>query len=203
MRLLILFLLLPLISFSQRIDTVINNGYYTSYFNYTLKQPVFVVYKLYRGGGDCSRKGMRFKSGGARYSATPKDYYKSGYDEGHLVNFEDYASDCIKGESTFRFYNCIPQTPNLNRGIWKRYEYMIRSISQNEHLMIICGGHSYTRKIGSIYVPDYCWKLVYSLDKHVVVYALFFTNDNDAKLTIETISTLEKKLGYDIRKLLK
>ena len=204
MKLFLFFLLLfPAFLFAQRIDTVIDNGIYKSYYNYSLREPVFVVYPLYKGGGPCSRRGMYFKPGGVRYPASFHDYYKTGYDMGHLANFEDFASDCNNGESTFRFYNCLPQTPNLNRGIWKRYEYMIRSISQNEHLLVICGGYSYTKRIGLIAVPDYCWKVVYSLDKHVIVYCLMFTNDNDAKMTQETVSTLENKLGYSIRGFLK
>jgi hypothetical protein len=57
--------LLTLISlnvFSQKIDTVLNNGVYKSFVNYELKQPVYVVYKLYKGGGSCSRAGFAFKN---------------------------------------------------------------------------------------------------------------------------------------------
>lgn len=202
---LIFLLLLPLFSFGQKIDTVINNGYYTSYYSYTLKQPHFVVYKLYKGGGDCSRKGMVFKTGGVKNSATIQDYYKTGYDQGHLVNFEDYAYNCAKAEATFRYYNVIPQTRNLNRGVWKMYEHIIRQVSQSDSLLIITGGTNYRTRIGSgVYVPEYCWKVVYSLSKKVVVYALFFKNDQtNAWVTDETITTLEQKVGYNIRKYLK
>lgn len=203
--LLILFLLFPLLSIGQRIDTIINNGHYTSYYNYGLKQPHFVVYKLYKGGGNCSRKGLVFKTGGVKNSATIQDYYKSGYDQGHLVSYEDYAFDCIKAEATFRYYNVIPQRSNLNRGVWKMYEHIIRQVSQNDSLLIITGGSDYQSKIGSgVYVPNYCWKVVYSLSKKVVIYALFFKNDQtNAWVTDETITTLEQKVGYNIRKYLK
>jgi DNA/RNA endonuclease G (NUC1) len=204
MKYLLIFLfLIPLTIFGQRIDTIINNGHYTSYYSYTLKQPHYVIYKLYKGGGNCDRRGMTFKSGGVKFSPTFKDYSKSGYDQGHLVSFEDYAYDCIKAESTFRYYNAVPQTPDLNRGVWKMYEHIIRQVSQNDSLLIITGGSDYRKKIGSVYVPEYCWKVVYSLSKKVVIYALFFKNDqNDAWVTDETITTLEQKIGYNIRKYL-
>ena len=66
------------------------------------KKHIF-VYKLYKGGGECSRKGLVFKTGGVRNSATAQDYYKSGYDQGHLVNFEDYAYDCVKSINFSQF----------------------------------------------------------------------------------------------------
>lgn len=58
----LLFLLL-LISASvnaqiEKVDTVINEKCYTSYYSYKIKAPAYVVYKLYKGGGNVSRKGM-------------------------------------------------------------------------------------------------------------------------------------------------
>jgi hypothetical protein len=36
-------------------DTVITTLAYKSYFSYEYKAPVMVSYKLFKGGGDCSR----------------------------------------------------------------------------------------------------------------------------------------------------
>jgi endonuclease G len=91
---------------------------------------MYVKYKLYRGGGDCDRKQFHFTNENVHDVAKQSDYVHSGYDQGHLCNAEDFANDCRKEELTFRFYNCIPQTPNLNRGIWKGYEQKIRKLSQ-------------------------------------------------------------------------
>ena len=41
---------------AQRIDTIINKPAYHSYFSFAVKSPLYVVYYLYKGGGDCSRK---------------------------------------------------------------------------------------------------------------------------------------------------
>ena len=109
--------------YSQSIDTTIQTKVFTSYFNYHLKEPVFVSYDLYKGGGDCSRSGDVFhNSCKALKTATSKDYNHSGYDEGHMCNAEDEAYDCDRQKGTFEFFNALPQTPNLNRGIWKHYE---------------------------------------------------------------------------------
>src|SRR5579872_4199445 len=43
-------------------DTVITNDVYTSYFSYKYHNPLYVQYKLYKGGGKCDREkeGFRF-----------------------------------------------------------------------------------------------------------------------------------------------
>ena len=185
---------------AQEIDTVIRNDVYTSYYSYQLHEPLYVVYKLYNGGGDCSRKAFHFKTGGLDYSATPKDYKASGFDEGHLADAKDFAYDCEKEEETFRFYNCVPQTPKLNRGIWKHFETVIRKESLNDSLLIICGSIFSDKVIGpdNIAVPDYCWKIVQSLTTHQITYCLIFPNDDSDSYNDINIADLEKLLPYHL-----
>jgi endonuclease G len=185
---------------AQEIDTVIRTGVYTSYYNYRLHEPLYVTYKLYNGGGDCSRKAFHFKTGGLDYSATPKDYKASGFDEGHLADAKDFAYDCEKEEETFRFYNCVPQTPKLNRGIWKHFETQIRKESQGDSLIILCGSIFSDKVIGpdNIAVPDYCWKIVESLTTHQITYCLIFPNDDSDSYTYIDIADLEKLLPYHL-----
>lgn len=175
---LILLTLLAISAAGQQFDTVINTGVYTSYFNYHLREPLFVSYNLYQGGGDCSRKGMHFITNGLDSSATASDYAHAGYDEGHLCNAEDEAGDCAREVVTFRFYNCLPQTARLNRGIWKTWETKIREESQTDSLLIICGGIGWSRKIGRAFVPDSCFKVTVSLTSGLITHALIFANDN-------------------------
>ena len=166
----LLFLLL-LISASvsaqiEKVDTIINEKCYTSCYSYKIKAPAYVVYKLYKGGGNVSRKGMTFKSKLPHFS-----YQKSGYDIGHMCNAEDFASNKELEESTFRYYNALPQTPNLNRGIWKALETKVRKDSQTDSLLIICGGIEFNNLI-----PTKCFKVVYSLSTGKVLYSIVFTN---------------------------
>jgi DNA/RNA endonuclease G (NUC1) len=138
-----------------------------------------VSYVLYRGGGDCDRSGFSFKSNNLKITAKSSDYSHSGYDKGHLVNAEDFAYDCELEEITFNYYNCLPQTPELNRGIWKKNETEIREISQTDTLLIICGGFFSKKTIGdSLFVPDSCFKIVYSFEKKKIIMCYSFTNTN-------------------------
>jgi len=162
------------------VDTIIHEPNYISYYNYNLHEPLIVTYPLYHGGGRCDRSGDKFVTNGLPYSATAADYSNSGYDEGHLADSKDFAFDCLKQQLTFRFYNCVPQTPKLNRGIWKHFETIIRKESQTDSLFIVCGSFFGSKTIGiqHISVPDKCWKIVYSMDKKKVIYSLIFPNDD-------------------------
>lgn len=186
---------------SQTVDTVIKNDVYTSYFSYHLHEPVYVMYKLYRGGGDCSRTGMQFTTDGLDSSATAADYAASGYDEGHLVNAEDEAGDCDRERLTFHFYNCLPQTPRLNRGIWKHWETLIRKESQRDSLLIICGGYGWSKKIGHAYVPTECFKVVISLTTHNITHCQFYPNDNSDTVQDVPPTDIFQKIHLDPTKL--
>ncbi len=167
-------------------QSIVNKGIYTVNFSNALREPLWVSYKLYRGGGECSRAGFRFKNDiDSLKTAADKDYARSGYDKGHLANAEDFANDCIKDELTFRYYNCLPQTPNLNRGIWKTNEEQVRDWSQSDSLLVVCGGSFSKKKIGRIAVPDYCWKVVQSLSTKKILFCGWFSNTTAA--TVEEV----------------
>ena len=56
MRKLILYVLLLAVNFIySQVDTVVKTDIYKSYISYTYKNPLYVKYVLYHGGGDCSR----------------------------------------------------------------------------------------------------------------------------------------------------
>lgn len=191
------------------VDTIIKQKKYTSYFSYTLKTPLYVSYLLYKGGGECDRTGYRFQTGGVKNSQDAYDYKGSGYDEGHLANAEDFSYNCIYDEQTFRFYNCLPQTPNLNRGCWKSDETKIRSQSQTDSLFIVCGGLPSTKKLehGAV-VPDKFWKVVYSKHKKNFTLCRIYTNTDNATATDisinELITELKKVYGnhFDLLKII-
>ena len=183
---------------AQTVDTVIKKDIYESYFNYKLREPLYVKYELFKGGGNCSRSGMAFETGGLKYSATAADYAKNGFDEGHLANAEDFASDCDKEKETFFYFNCVPQTARLNRGIWKTWETKIRKESQTDKLVIICGSIFQGKTIGKdkIGVPAYCWKVV--LKNGTVTHCLYFPNDQSDQVQEITVKQLKEKIPYKI-----
>lgn len=174
---------------------IVDKGIYKANFSNEYRESNYVSYFLYKGGGDCPRTNLRFKNDDPRLlCATDADYKGSQYDKGHLANAEDFAFDCEKDELTFRYYNCLPQTVNLNRGVWKKMETQIRKWSQSEKLYIICGGFFGNKKIGNITVPSYCWKVVQSVSTKQVLFCGWFGNTTPATLEEITTSELEKRL---------
>lgn len=199
--LLILIFTCYLQSYAQIVDTVINTGVYKSYFSYSIREPLYVTYTLYKGGGNCDRakEGFRFKSCGIK-TATDADYSGSGYDKGHLANAEDFAYDCDKDELTFCYYNCLPQTVKLNRGIWKTWEEKVRTLSQSKPLFIVAGAIYGNKTIGpdKIGVPDYCYKIVLDSKTKNILYCLLFRNDDSKTVKEVSLSALKKMLSYSL-----
>lgn len=171
-------------------NEVINKGIYKSYYSREIQGPSFVIYKLYKGGGNCSRKDDRFKS---QQGLPHFNYKKSGYDIGHLANAEDFAYDSYKEKLTFNYINAIPQTPHLNRGTWKHWEDIVRKESQSDSLLIMCGGSEYNNKN----IPQHCFKLVYSLTTGKLLNHLFFNNDNVENDTIPMNTSFIKEYDYN------
>jgi len=194
-----LFIFIVCISAAVCSQIVVDKGIYKANFSNTLREPRYVSYYLYRGGGDCERSGFKFKNDDARLvCAVDSDYYGKNYDKGHLANAEDFASDCTKDELTFRYYNCLPQTANLNRGVWKKNETLVRKWSQTDSLYIICGGYFGNKKIGNIAVPSYCWKVVQSVKSKKVLFCGWFSNSTKATVVEITVAKLQKKLKSKI-----
>jgi endonuclease G len=101
---------------------------------------------------------------------------------------------------TFRYYNCIPQTPNLNRGTWKKWETTIREESKTDSLLVICGGAwKNTNTLNGVRIPSHCWKVVYSLNKNTTLHVLLFSNNKDNNICeVITLQKLEEFLGYKV-----
>lgn len=80
--------------------------------------------------------------GGALPSAS--DYEGSGYDKGHMAPAADFKSSQIAMNSTFRFGNAIPQTPQSNRGVWKQLEDATREVAIRRGEIYVITGPIYT-----------------------------------------------------------
>lgn len=184
--------------FAQQVDKVIKTSIYKSYYSYQIKNPLYVTYTLSKGGGDCDRDAFRFTECGV-LTANDDDYKGTGYDKGHLANAEDFAYNCTLDKETFCYYNCLPQTVRLNRGIWKQWEAKIRELSQQKPIFIIAGG-SYSDKLlkpgHAVVVPDYCYKIVVDPPTGKILYCLWFPNDNSSKVEQLTLADLKSRLSY-------
>lgn len=191
--LLLFLLLLPAFAAKppRRIETH-HTSIYRLWYDADSRVPVLVAYKLYKGGGDCSRAAMRFRTEPG--SASSKDYNNSGFDEGHLANAEDFAYDCEKEREAFTYYNCVPQAPKLNRGVWSRYESITRSMSKNDSVLIVCGPilSSRHKTMGRVNVPVGYFKYAQSLTTCKIYWCATFTNEDVTKIKFSTPGKLQR-----------
>ncbi len=197
---LFLFLMVSLPLFSQyKADTTITNEAYTAYVNKELGEPLYVKYKLYKGGGDCKRASNWVND--TKLKLVNEEQYKgTQYDKGHLANAEDFAYNCHLDSLTFRDYNRIPQTRKLNRGIWKATEIDIRELSQKDSLMIYCGGFwdSSSKVINGMKIPVSCFKVVYSLSQKKIIYCYIFLNTDTPVRYDSDLKNVEAMIGYSL-----
>ncbi|CAI8313055.1 MAG: Nuclease [Polaribacter sp. SA4-10] len=117
--------LLPLKNSNQ----VIEHKYYTLSYSEKDEQAEWVAYKL---TNDNSNKKIKRKS---YFRIDPKvesgsselmDYYKSGYDRGHLAPAGSMRINDVSMNESFYMSNMSPQKPKFNRGVWKRLENKVR-----------------------------------------------------------------------------
>lgn len=146
---------------------------------------------------------------------THQDYTNSGYDRGHMVRSEERTRTPEDNKSTFLLSNILPQTPDLNQGVWLDFEYFCEELckNHNKELYIYAGGifHSERKIKNKISIPDSCFKIVIMLNQgekfsdingKTKVYSVVMPNimgirkDKWAKYKT-TIKRIEESTGYD------
>lgn len=137
------------------------------------------------------------------FRAELKDYAKSGYDTGHMVNAADQAYSKETENQSFILTNMSPQTPGLNRGSWKLLETYVRAISlETDHKFLIYVGPIYSNKsktIGpdKVVVPESFYKIIIDLNNSNQ-FAFIMTQTakgNDLTQFQVTIDDVEKATG--------
>lgn len=97
--------------------------------------------------------------------ANDGDYYKSGFDRGHMVPSRNYTESAQLMEETFLYSNVVPQNPGNNRGIWKRFENYARTQSDIQGTLFIISGTILSINYslvgpGKVCVPDMLYKII-------------------------------------------
>ena len=106
----------------------LNRGEFIIGWSDSLRHPVWCAYHIKKEARHPAERRPPFAKDPSVPSApAPGDYTKSGYDRGHMA--PNYAIVTRYGEDsqklTFRMSNIAPQTPELNRGVWRDVEHRI------------------------------------------------------------------------------
>ncbi|MCX6155884.1 MAG: DNA/RNA non-specific endonuclease [Candidatus Kapabacteria bacterium] len=163
---------------------------------------------------DCFSRDSALSAG--LYRVADNDYSGSGYDRGHICPSADRTSSKEDNRLTFKMTNMYPQTPDLNQGVWEKFEEFERSLclDSNKEVYIISGGifHTGYRIInGKIAVPDSCFKIIVGLPKgkrladittSASVYCVLMPNiagvrKEDWHNYLTTVRRIEQSTGYN------
>ena len=111
--------------------TVLDRGEFAVGWSPSLRRPVWCAYHVTPQALYESGKRPNFaKDRDAANSPAPSAYERSGYDRGHMAPNHAiesrYGADAQK--KTFLMSNIAPQSPALNRGVWRNVEHRIADL---------------------------------------------------------------------------
>ena len=124
-------------------DKIINHDYYSLSYNEEAEQAEWVSYKLTTSSfsqniertNDFREDPMVIEG-----SANLGDYYKSGYDRGHLAPAGSMKKSELSMSESFMMSNMSPQLAGFNRGVWKRLEGKVRFwVENNDSILVVTG----------------------------------------------------------------
>ena len=130
-----------------------------------------------------------------------EDYRRSGYDRGHMTPSGDMP-DWQAQQQSFSLANMVPQTSQLNRGIWERIETAVRDLAAREGELYVVTGPAFQgqqlQSIGpnGVLVPSATWKAVYDPQSGGTG-AYVCTNTTSPRCGIVSVATLTNMVGID------
>jgi endonuclease G len=148
-------------------DTVrVRHANYQSVFSRSLRYPILVEWSTTRSELQCSIAAKRTD----KFLPDPKlqndsdihaDYFRSGFDRGHLAPAGDSRCNQRDMDESFYYTNMAPQYPGLNRGQWKALEDWTRMLAvENDSVHVRAGCVGNMRRINRVAVPTHCWKVI-------------------------------------------
>jgi endonuclease G len=196
------------ISYSQ--DTIrVKHTNYTTVFSKSKKYPVVVEWWVTKDMVSCPsplKRKDNFKPDPKLFEYTDllKDYVGSGFDRGHMMPAADNLCQTQQvQDECFYFSNMAAQYHSLNAGDWKSLETYVREESKkSDSIRVWCGNVGEIKKIGSVSVPKYCWKVIYIKKENIWKSFLFENNkskpdgfqNNEVRL-----SEIEKMTGLKFK----
>tara|TARA_B110000879_G_C11134458_1_gene497492 strand:- start:996 stop:1889 length:894 start_codon:yes stop_codon:yes gene_type:complete len=212
-KLLLILIALPMIGFGQSNfkpkskGQLVDHSYYSLSYDESHEQSEWVYYLLTSDmiNGNYQRTdNFRVDNKIQTGSASKSDYYKSGYDRGHLAPAGDMKISKKSMSESFLLSNVSPQNPSFNSGGWQKLENQVRSWVLAEGEMCIVTGPILRHQIESIgsnnvSVSSFFYKIVYSnlIDKMIGFVMPNQKIENDLKYYVKSVDYIENLTGID------
>lgn len=193
--------LVILTNFSWSQDTVrLKHTNFTSVFDKSKKYPVLVEWWVTKSMVNCPSP-LKRKDNFKPDPLLPKetnllsDYVGSGTDRGHMMPAADNLCQTPQvQDECFYFSNMSPQYHSLNAGDWKSLETFVREQSKlKDSIKVWAGNLGESKKIGTVSVPKYCWKVIY-IKKENLWMAFLFENNTSKPDGFENNKTTVQKI---------
>ena len=130
-----------------------------------------------------------------------EDYRRSGFDRGHMTPSGDMPNGQAQQQS-FSLANMVPQTPELNRGVWAGIETAVRDLAARQGELYVVTGPAFQgqqiQSIGAngVLVPSATWKAIYSpRSGGTGVYVC--ANTSKPRCGVVSVATLTSMVGID------
>lgn len=158
---------------SEPLRVLANTGYLVGY-DERRRNPAWVAYRAFEPPSwEAPERPERFvPDPRTRARVRPEDYTNSGFDRGHMA--PNYAIAVMHGdaaqEETFLMSNIVPQSPELNRRVWRDLEArIIRRYSRRFETVWVITGPVYpqnnpTLLPSGVKIPEACYKIL--IDEH-------------------------------------
>lgn len=194
---------------SSNPGTLVTHNHYTLSYNELHEQADWVAYMI-----DSKRllsvaeRTDRFRSDDSisTGSAASSDYYRSGFDRGHLAPAADMSFSELAMEESFLYSNISPQLPGFNRGIWKRLEEEVRSEALSSDSIYVFTGPVFSisgESIGAnrVTIPTGFYKIVIGFNrKDIRVKCWLIPHHENLDQTISyrvSVDSIESATGVD------
>ncbi|MGF1451336.1 MAG: DNA/RNA non-specific endonuclease [Opitutales bacterium] len=200
----------------RRLKILENTAFIVGY-DEEMRNPAWVAYRLtYTPGGTTAERPDDFDvDRRTRARVDHDDYTHSGYDRGHMA--PNYAIGVVYGPQaqfeTFLMSNIVPQSPGLNRGLWRLLEEEVARdwLPDYRELWIISGPvyEEPVRRLPSgVAIPDAFFKIVVDLTDSgelrmvSVVVPQEAEDFSEASRFLVSIDEIEDATGLDFMSLL-
>jgi len=191
--------------------TILDRGHFKIGWSNRLRHPVWCAYHVTpQMKYELPKRPGFTKDKSVSMAPRPDDYARSGYDRGHMA--PNFAIATRYGEEfqrlTFMMSNISPQSPALNRGVWRDVEHRIAELwtARYGEIWVVVGCvPSTTREtidISGIDIPEAYFQVIMAQEgMDVRALAMYFPQTIPwnawAARHIITIDELEQKTGLD------
>lgn len=142
-----------------------------------------------------------------QFSAQDEDYYKSGFDRGHLCPAADMKESQSCMDKSFYYSNMSPQKAGFNRGIWKKLEAQVREWCLNSDSIRVFTGPIFSKSdttlgTNKVTIPKRYYKTILRYHGSIKDMIGFVLNNesskNDLSTFIYSVDSIENLINLDL-----